>query len=72
MIKYALVVALALGLVSTAMAAGTSSKSTPRKAGDYELGVKAVKAANYEKALTDISQVILKLDTIIHNRTAFR
>ena len=52
LIKYALVVALALGLVYTAMAAGTSSKSTPRKAGDYELGGKAVKAANYGKALS--------------------
>ena len=58
LIKNALVVALALGLVSTAMAAGTSSKSTPRKAGDYELGVKAVKAANYEKALNLLRKVV--------------
>ncbi len=56
--KYALAVVFALGLVSAAMAAGTSSKSTPRKAGDYELGVKAVKAANYEKAIKRLSKVV--------------
>ncbi len=58
LIKYALAVVLALGLVSAAMAAGTSSKSTKRKAGDYELGVKAVKAANYEKAIKRLSKVV--------------
>ena len=58
LIKYALAVVLALGLVSTAMAAGTSSKSTPRKAGNYELGVKAVKAANYGKALNLLRKVV--------------
>ena len=58
LIKYALAVVFALGLVSAAMAAGTSSKSTPRKAGDYELGVKAVKAANYGKALNLLQKVV--------------
>ena len=58
LIKYALAVVLTLGLVSAAMAAGTSSKSTPRKAGDYELGVKAVKAANYGKALKLLRKVV--------------
>ncbi len=58
LIKYALAVVLTLGLVSAAMAAGTSSKSTPRKAGDYELGVKAVKAANYGKAIKMLRKVV--------------
>ncbi len=58
LIKYALAVVFALGLVSTAMAAGTSSKSTPGKADDYELGVKAVKAANYGKALKLLQKVV--------------
>ncbi len=58
LIRYALAVVLTLGLVSTAMAAGTTSKSTPRKAGDYELGVKAVKAANYGKALKLLQKVV--------------
>ena len=57
-IKYVLAVVLTLGLVSAAMAAGTSSQSTKRKAGDYELGVKAVKAANYEKAIKRLSKVV--------------
>ena len=48
LIPYALAALLTVGLASAAMAAGTSSKSTPRKAGDYQLGVKAVKA--YEAA----------------------
>ena len=58
LIKYALVAVFALGLVSSAMAAGTSSKSTPRKAGNYEFGVKAVKAANYGKALNLLQKVV--------------
>ncbi len=58
LIKYALAVVFALGLVSAAMAAGTSSKSTPRKAGNYELGVKDVKAANYGKALNLLQKVV--------------
>ena len=58
LIKYALAVVVALGLVSPSMAAGTSSKSTPRKAGDYELGVKAVKAADYGKALKLLQKVV--------------
>ncbi len=58
LIKYALAVVFALGLVSTAMAAGTSSSSTPRKADDYELAVKAVKAADYGKALSLLRKVV--------------
>ena len=58
LIKYVLAVVLTFGLVSQAMAAGTTSKSTPRKAGDYELGVKAVKAANYDKAIKLLSKVV--------------
>lgn len=58
LIKYALAIVLSLGLVSMAMAAGTSSKSTKRESGDYELGVKAVKAANYGKALKLLRKVV--------------
>ncbi len=58
LIKNVLAVVLTFGLISAAMAAGTSSKSTPRKPGDYELGVKAVKAANYEKAIMRLSKVV--------------
>lgn len=58
LIKYALAVVLTFGLISAAMAAGSTTKSTPRKAGDYELGVKAVKAANYEKAIMRLSKVV--------------
>ena len=58
LIKYLLAVVLTFGLVSQAMAAGTTSKSTPRKAGDYELGVKAVKAANYDKAIKLLNKVV--------------
>ena len=58
LIKFVLAVVLTFGLVSQAMAAGTSSKSTPRKAGDYELGVKAVKAAHYDKAIKLLSKVV--------------
>ncbi len=58
LIRYVLAAVLTFGLVSQAMAAGSSSKSTPRKAGDYELGVKAVKAANYGKAIKLLSKVV--------------
>lgn len=58
LIKYLLAVVLTFGLASAAMAAGSTSKSTPRKAGDYELGVKAVKAAQYEKAVKRLSKVV--------------
>ncbi len=58
LIKYVLAALLTFGLVSQAMAAGTSSTSTKRKAGDYELGVKAVKAANYEMAIKRLSKVV--------------
>ncbi len=58
LIRYALAALLTVGLASAAMAAGSTSKSTPRKAGDYELGVKAVKAANYEKAIKRLSKVV--------------
>ncbi|MCH7865907.1 MAG: tetratricopeptide repeat protein, partial [Proteobacteria bacterium] len=58
LIKYVLAVVLTFGLASAVMAAGSTSKSTPKKAGDYELGVKAVKAANYEKAIMRLSKVV--------------
>ena len=58
LIKYVVAVVLTFGLISAAMAAGTPSKSPPPKAGDYELGVKSVKAANYEKAIMRLSKVV--------------
>ena len=58
LIRYLLAFVLSVGLVSAAMAAGSTSKSTPRKAGNYELGVKAVKAANYGKALKLLQKVV--------------
>ena len=58
LIKYLLAALLTVGLASGAMAAGSTSKSTKPKAGNYELGVKAVKAANYEKAIMRLSKVV--------------
>ncbi len=61
LIKYALAVVLALGLVSAAMAAGTSSKSTPRKAAStYAIAEKAVKAEDYNRAITLLKKVVAK------------
>ena len=58
LIKYVMVVVMSFVLVSTAMAAGSSSSSTQRKAGDYENGVKAVEAANYKKAIKLFNKVV--------------
>ena len=60
LIRYLLAFVLSVGLVSAAMAAGSTSKSTPRKASNYELGVKAVKAANYGKAIKLLKKEVAK------------
>lgn len=61
----ALIWALAAVLVpmSMAMAAGSSSRSRPPAAAPaqpspYELGVKALKAGDYERALTELQKVV--------------
>ena len=56
---YILVAVLSLGLASAAMAAGSTSSSTkPAKTGDFEQGVAAVKAENYERAIVLLQQVV--------------
>ena len=57
-IKYLAVLILSVGLISTAMAAGSSSTSNQRNDTDYETAVQAVKAANYEKAVMLLSRVV--------------
>jgi Flp pilus assembly protein TadD len=57
------IVILTLALVTSAMAAGTSSTSRPPAAPrtqptDYELGVKAVQAGDYEHALASLQKVV--------------
>ena len=52
---------MSLVLVSAAMAAGSSSSSnssTQRKSVDYENGLKAVKSADYKKAIRLLSRVV--------------
>ena len=58
LIKYVMAVVLSFGLVSTALAAGSSSTSTQKKDGNYELGVKAVKTANYSEAIRLLSKEV--------------
>ena len=57
-IKYLAVLILSVGLISTAMAAGSSSTSNQSNDTDYETAVQAVKAANYEKAVMLLSRVV--------------
>lgn len=61
--KSLLAVALTLGLVSGAMAAGSPSTSRPpvppkAQPTDYDLGVKAVQAGDYQHALTLLEKVV--------------
>lgn len=56
-------IALTPALVSPAIAAGSSSTSRPSappraQAGDYDLGVKAVQAGDYQRALTLLQKVV--------------
>lgn len=57
------IVILAVALIPTAMAAGSSSRSRPPAAptaqpADYELGVKAVQSGDYQRALTLLQKVV--------------
>ena len=56
---YMLAAVLSFGLASAAMAAGSTSSSTkPAKTGDFEQGVAAVKAENYERAIVLLQKVV--------------
>ena len=56
---YILAAVLCLGLVSAAMAAGSSSSSTKSaKTSDFEKGVAALKAENYERAIDLLQKVV--------------
>jgi Flp pilus assembly protein TadD len=57
LIKYVTAVVMSFVLASTAMAAGTSSSST-KKDSYYDQGVKAVKSANYNKAVKLFNKVV--------------
>ncbi|MCH9052097.1 MAG: tetratricopeptide repeat protein [Proteobacteria bacterium] len=61
--QYLLAVVLTLGLVSTAMAAGTSSSSKRPSAqppSTYQQGVKAVKAKDYNRAIPLLQKVVAR------------
>ncbi len=59
---YILAAVLSLGLASAAMAAGSTSSSTkPAKTSNFEDGVAAVKAENYERAI-DLLQKLVAVD----------
>ena len=61
--QYLLAVVLTLGLVSTAMAAGSSSSSKRPSAqppSTYQLGVKAVKAKDYNRAIPLLQKVVAR------------
>lgn len=61
--KSLLIVVLTLALVPPAMAAGSSSSSRPppppiAQPSDYDLGVKAVQAGDYQRALALLQRVV--------------
>jgi tetratricopeptide (TPR) repeat protein len=58
LIKYLMAVVISFVVVSVAMAAGGSSSSTKPKDGYYEQGVKAVKSADYKKAIKLFNKVV--------------
>ena len=63
MSKSLLIVVLTLALVPPAMAAGSSSSSRPppppiAQPSDYDLGVKAVQAGDYQRALALLQRVV--------------
>ncbi len=56
---YILAAVLSLGLASAAMAAGSTSSSTkPAKTSNFEQGVAAVEAENYERAIVLLQKVV--------------
>jgi Flp pilus assembly protein TadD len=58
LIKYVTAVVMSFVLASTAMAAGSSSSSTQSKDSYFDQGVKAVKSANYKKAVKLFNKVV--------------
>jgi len=58
LIKYVMAFVMSSVLISSAMAAGSSSSSTQRKADYYDNGVKAVKSANYKEAIKLFNKVV--------------
>ena len=56
--KYLMTVVMSFVVVSVAMAAGSSSSSTQPRDSYYEQGVKAVKSANYKKAIKLFNKVV--------------
>lgn len=59
--EFGLALILILGLALPAMAVGSPSSSRkPDENSDYSLGVKAVKAKNFERALTLLNRVVEK------------
>ena len=61
--KFLLALVLSIGLTSLAMAAGSgggSESSPPAKPTAYDLGVKAVKAGDYQGALDILRKVVAK------------
>ncbi len=61
LIRSILAIALSVSLASAVLAAGSPSESTPpTPPGDYENGVKAVKAGDYPRALSLLGKVVGK------------
>jgi tetratricopeptide (TPR) repeat protein len=58
LIKYVMAFVMSFFLISTVMAAGSSSSSTQTKADNYKNGVKAVKSAKYRKAIKLFNKVV--------------
>jgi len=56
--RYLMTVVMSFVLVSVAIAAGSSSSSTQPRDSYYEQGVKAVKSANYDKAIKLFNKVV--------------
>jgi len=60
LIRYALAISLTIGLATAALAAGSSSTSTPAKLDNFGIAEKAVKAGDYERAIPLLQKVIAK------------
>jgi tetratricopeptide (TPR) repeat protein len=60
LIRYALAIALTIGVATAALAAGSSSKSTPAKLDNFGIAEKAVKAGDYKRAIPLLQEVIAK------------
>ena len=58
LIKYLVVLVMSFSLMSTIMAAGSTSSSTTNKNANFENGIKAIDAANYKKAIKLFNKVV--------------